>query len=399
MRLTLRAIAFLASALVTYRLLFWVPPGGEKALRIIGRISWIVVFLTLCDVILVPILVIPQPAVGRRVAGFAAMVLVAHLGMRRGGACLSAMTISGLLLAADAVLRLLINASVPGLAINGPEALDGFGLRSDRRSFRWTGQIGYPKEFAVTAHWNRWGFNDREPPSGQSPPIILVLGDSYVEGLQVPQTDIFYRVAEARLLAKGRSVRMVGLGESDTGACATMQRLDRYGSELQPSLVVYAFVYNDVRDDYVPWRNETADIAAHLPPFLSGRIVTFVPALDWLRFYIRQHAVAWLSRHWSRLGMNPDSLMFISDGSAEVAQAWAVTLRCAEEMAAWARQRGSAFAILELPPGSPEYAHPAGVVSLPPRLTVRRKACHHPRRRRGGLRSIIVRKTGKASAA
>src|SRR6185295_3952153 len=208
---------------------------------------------------------------------------------------------------------------------------------------------------------NRWGFNDRDPPTAgaTSDPIVVMLGDSYVEGLQVPESAVFFRVAENQLRTDGHPVRMVGLGESGSGACAAADRLEKLGGLLQPlrpAIVVYAFVYNDVRNDYAPWTEDGIAIERQIPAFLSRDYATRVPSLDLLRIFLRENARVWIAAHLSRQRINPDALAFADDTVGDVGSAWQATLRCVDRMDRWSRTRGSSFAILELPPGAPRYA-------------------------------------------
>jgi hypothetical protein len=359
-----RALLATGAAVASYRLLAHERRSAGRAARLVAGLSRGVVLLLFADALLLPIPLAPTADVETRLLVFTLTVLIADAALRWNAVCLAALAFAAVCLLADGVVRALAAFNVPGIAVNEPEALQGLNGRSPGASFEWTGQAGYPKEYRTRGRWNSWGFNDREPPSAlgtpgrpseSADPIVLMLGDSYVEALQVSEDAAFFRVAEEQLRAAGHAVRMVGLGESGSGACGAADRLETYGDRLRPAVVVYAFVYNDVRNDYAPWTRDAAEIEAKLPGFLSARFATFVPSLDLLCFHVRQRARAWLATHRSRERANPDALMFADSSVGDVSLAWQATLGCVDRMAGWSRTRGSAFAVLELPPGSPRY--------------------------------------------
>lgn len=381
MRAFLRTLLVIAAAVASLRLLTHEHRTDSRAARLVAGTSRALAFLLLVDVLVLPMLLAPEAGVGGRLLLFTLGVLMAHAALRRDGVSLTAIVLSGFALGADVLLRTFIVLNWSGIAVNGPDAEKGMNGRRPGATFEWSGQAGYPREFRTSGRWNRWGFNDRDPPTTPSDPIVLVVGDSYVEGLQVPDSGVFFRVAEERLHAEGRPVRMVGLGESGSGACGAADRLERLGGllePLRPGIVVYAFVYNDVRNDYAPWTKDGLDVEAQQPALLSVRFTTFVPSLELLRFHLRRGARAWILAHRSRHRINPDSLVFADDAVDDVGSAWQATLGCVDRMARWSGARGYAFAILELPPGDPLYAR-----SACDQLADRGDACdpERPRRR------------------
>lgn len=353
--LALRTLLALGAILASYRLIAYRAPVGERAAGLIGLASRVAILLLLSETLLLPMVLSAGAGVGRRLLAFTLGILAAHVILRWEAVQLVALATSAFALAGDVAARSLIVLGVPGIAVNGPDVGTKLNRGRPGAAFEWTGQPGFPMEFHATGRWNRWGFNDRDPPDGTTDAVVVVVGDSYVEGLQVPQSDVLFRVAEARLQHTGNAVRMVGLGESLSGACAAADRLERFGELLQPTGVVYAFAYNDVRDDYGSWARDAVDIESQLPAVLSMHFVTYVPSVDLLRFYGRTRARAWLAAHRSRQNVNPDSLILSADSVGDVSAAWEATLSCVDRMNEWARTHGSAFATLELPPGTPRY--------------------------------------------
>ena len=215
------------------------------------------------------------------------------------------------------------------------------------------GQVGYPTEFEVPVRWNSLGFNDREIafPQNTSAKRIVVVGDSYVEAVQVRQEESFYRVAE-RLLngANGERIRLYGMGVSGNGACKAYEMLEKYGDIINPHGVIYAFVYNDVRDDYPAWRSAEQEAIRTLPSFLVAR-----NRVSWLYellvYYLR--AQYYQKRFvYRNIPARPEVLSFAASGvldSDEALEEWA---QCLRNIKRWAEQRGSCAFLLELYPGS-----------------------------------------------
>lgn len=110
------------------------------------------------------------------------------------------------------------------------------------------------KEGTSSGRFNRQGFRDRErtiakPPGGYR---ILVLGDSFVEALQVPLDEAFPALLEDRLrLRKGSgAVEVLAMGQSGFGTASELMRYLDFGADYRPDVVLLAFYAgNDVRDN------------------------------------------------------------------------------------------------------------------------------------------------------
>jgi lysophospholipase L1-like esterase len=125
--------------------------------------------------------------------------------------------------------------------------------RQPGRDFLWHGQVGRAREFSVPSRWNTLGYNDAdypfEKPAGTT--RIVVLGDSYVEAVQVAQAASFHNLLEARLSAgKAARVEVIALGASGAGPRKSLETLRTLGLRFQPDIVVFEFLgFNDVSDD------------------------------------------------------------------------------------------------------------------------------------------------------
>lgn len=101
---------------------------------------------------------------------------------------------------------------------------------------------------------NSFGFHDAqitlEKPANTT--RIAVLGDSFVESLQVPLEKTFYNRLEQMLNQEysDRKFEVIGLGKSGNGTYNDYRYYLKYGSRFSPDLVVDALlVGNDLRDD------------------------------------------------------------------------------------------------------------------------------------------------------
>jgi hypothetical protein len=129
--------------------------------------------------------------------------------------------------------------------------------RRPEQAFVWHGQPGNPREFVpVASTWNAAGFNDRQYSLQKDPAVVraVVVGDSFVEALEVPQSKNFHKLLEESLNGNvaGQRYEVIGLGRSDTGPETYLQRLQEIGLAYQPDLVIFEFLaQNDVRNDSV----------------------------------------------------------------------------------------------------------------------------------------------------
>ena len=120
--------------------------------------------------------------------------------------------------------------------------------------FTWVGHAGLVKEFTIPSRWNSYGFNDDEhsfeKPEGRY--RIVILGDSYVEALEVPQERSFHRLLEKKLNdAVGfRKYEVIALGTAGNGSRRNYLMLETLGMKFRPDLVIMEFFpTNDIVDD------------------------------------------------------------------------------------------------------------------------------------------------------
>jgi hypothetical protein len=114
----------------------------------------------------------------------------------------------------------------------------------------------FRKEGEAYVSINSRELRDRERPVAKPPGTyrIVVLGDSYAEGLQVDVERTFWRLLEKQLQActfqPGKQIDVINLGTSGFGTGQELRALQTRGLAYSPDLVVLAFFAgNDVRNN------------------------------------------------------------------------------------------------------------------------------------------------------
>ena len=107
-------------------------------------------------------------------------------------------------------------------------------------------------EFRHRVRYNSRGFRDREVSDRKPPGVrrIVVIGDSFAEGLQVDLAETFCERLERRLGAAG--VEVVNLGVSGFSTIQSIQRLHHAGFRCAPDWVLYLASPNDFAENIRP---------------------------------------------------------------------------------------------------------------------------------------------------
>jgi hypothetical protein len=104
-------------------------------------------------------------------------------------------------------------------------------------------------EYDTVLRYNRFGFRGKELPLVKQPHElrVLVLGDSFAEGIGVAEQDRFADVLERDLAAREqRPVVVIDVGQMATGPAGYVRNLAEFGVALAPDVVVMAvYVGND----------------------------------------------------------------------------------------------------------------------------------------------------------
>jgi lysophospholipase L1-like esterase len=191
------------------------------------------------------------------------------------------LTVSALELAARA-LHLAAPAGSPGWFWRAPDPETGWSLQPGATG-RWFNPY---HEYDVAVTINGLGLRDVERDAPQKPTgvfRILLLGDSYVEGLRVPLEQTFGKVLEAKLNAtapEGLRFEVIPAGVSGWGTDQQLLWYRQQGAAYQPDLVVLAlFPGNDFQNNAEPL--EVANMGRVQKPFFH---LTPTGELD-LRYY------------------------------------------------------------------------------------------------------------------
>lgn len=204
---------------------------------------------------------------------------------------------------------------------------------------------------------------------------LVVVGDSYVQALEVPYEETFYARLEARVREAGETrLEAIPMGVSGYGQAQQLLWLKRLGLCLSPDLVIASvFLGNDVTDN-----SSEIGPAATRPYFelRNGKIeLVSLPreaarwkyaAAKYLRSFIIYkeigHRVSALERLGGNLGVV--SYVYAEEGAGEALarsrrDAWALTLALVEEIARLSRSAGAQVLLAyhgSYPTGSAESA-------------------------------------------
>ena len=109
-------------------------------------------------------------------------------------------------------------------------------------------------DFWTTQRANSLGFLDREPPDPERAAAschVAVIGDSFVEAIEVPIADKLHVRLEALAAAElpELDVTASAWGRRGTGQANQLPYYDEYARPLRPNLLVLVFVHNDFADN------------------------------------------------------------------------------------------------------------------------------------------------------
>ncbi len=108
------------------------------------------------------------------------------------------------------------------------------------------------REYATTVHVNPAGFVDRDWTAPPRRPLVVVIGDSFVQAAQVGLEEGFGRQLETRIRAAGLpDAEVRSLGVPGAGTATALGVLRQYALPMKPDLVVLGFlVANDVLNNH-----------------------------------------------------------------------------------------------------------------------------------------------------
>ena len=150
---------------------------------------------------------------------------------------------------------------VPGVGIKRPPDTE----------IRWTNQV----DFWTVSRTNSLGFLDREPPSPERAARschVTMIGDSFVEALQVPipeKSHVRLEEMAARELPH-LDVTTSAFGMGATGQIDQLAFYDEYARHLHPKLIVLVFVPNDFQNNFPLWQSIWSGLDPEHLPYVSA---------------------------------------------------------------------------------------------------------------------------------
>jgi len=261
---------------------------------------------------------------------------------------------------AEIVIRLVPNVPVRTVASQSDPTLGEVYLPGQHARYS-------SREFDHVVSINAHGWHDIdhtwEKPAGVF--RILLLGDSYVEALQVPVEQIFYRRLERRLnetpASDTRRFETIGLARSGWGTAQQLVALETIGLRYRPDLVILCFLPdNDFSDSlralarypYMPYVELGDDGSLRSIPATPARFRD-----DW-KYHLYKHSqlACFLVQNFEAFKHTrqpPREVplryqIFMEDKPAPWDTAIETTLACMRRMNDLCRQRGIDFVCISL---------------------------------------------------
>lgn len=124
-------------------------------------------------------------------------------------------------------------------------------LIGPRRIPNQTGQFNFKDNVRGTYRFNAQGWNNPHEYRTQKPPgtrRVCIVGDSFVEAMQVPVEQACFSVAEKQMNRPDRPVEWYSFGSSGLGTTHEYLIIRHYVLDYHPDVVVLLFVSNDPTD-------------------------------------------------------------------------------------------------------------------------------------------------------
>lgn len=196
--------------------------------------------------------------------------------------------------------------------------------------------------------WNSMGYFDRDYPLTKPGETfrIVVIGDSYVESVQVPLNRTFHKILERTLNEPGfrgasESVEVIALGSSGAGQTQNFRTLSEQASLFSPDIVVMTFCSNDFCDDDPRLKRELDLIAGVISPITRNLIAHGYFALA---FAVRR--IEDINRR--RVLVSPELLQWTKNPPSRISHAFQNTLNSIRTSKEYCETRGISFLLVYL---------------------------------------------------
>ncbi len=186
---------------------------------------------------------------------------------------------------------------------------------------------------------------------------ILVLGDSFTVGDQVPLEDTYPGVMQ-RLFDRhrgARAVEVINAGFPSYGTIHAARYLDKFGVAFAPDIIIFGATPNDLVENINPLATIARDGALVRADATDGQIAAWYDRTRWYSlpgYWQRSFFKRRLDILWSRVTVGPPYVhrrAFMVAQDAESIDLYDVVYRQIDHMRARARSIGAAFVIMAIP--------------------------------------------------
>ena len=266
---------------------------------------------------------------------------------------------SGLLVAMSCVISVLIGEAAVAKFL--PQNLSVWGMTRDGLTSHVPGVSVYMNQFGQQITINAHGMRDREhdveKPKGTY--RILVLGDSFMEALQLRFEESFPSLLERELsTTTGKTIEIINGSVSGWGTDDELTYLTRYGLRFQPDLVLLGMtLHNDVTDNLMEkFHSFSNDRLVEKPseelPFREYVVLDIKAFLarhsHLMQLYLKYSRGNYVSQAASSLRSHVANLIDRSQ-DASTTKGWMMTKQLLDKTRAVSEQAGAKFAVFLLP--------------------------------------------------
>lgn len=229
------------------------------------------------------------------------------------------------------------------------------------------------KEYATRVKINSQGWPDIEHSFTKPDGVfrILILGDSFVENLQVPFENRFFRQLQDKLTKEwpGRTIEVVTVGRGNTGPAQQYLILKNYGLMYNPDLVIQMFFSaNDVansspilqNDPYLPYfRLDNNGVLEEIPHSLRterkhSKIKDLLKSFRVMELTLSVRQKILEKKNNFNNGYPVDYHVYDETPQEEYQTAWNVTYRLITETKKLAEGAGAKYLFVSIP-GSEQF--------------------------------------------
>jgi len=243
-----------------------------------------------------------------------------------------------------------------------PQTLGVWSMSRDGLTMHYPLTKSHHVRFGTDIEINSWGMRDREHPLEKDPAVfrILLLGDSFLEAVQVPFSSSFPSLLEANLDFHGqyKRVEVINASVSGWGTDDELTYFLRYGYKFHPDLILIGMtIHNDISDNL---REKFHEVAGST---LKARPAELIPFWE----YVLLETKGLLARNlhlyqmflsFSRADANSDAARQLNTHLAQLVsktatpqmdKGWQLTFQLFKELRTASKKIGAEVAVLLIP--------------------------------------------------